>query len=104
MKNKAPKYLPSSLEVSKTVYKVTPRSKSWIYRNKAFGMCSFDPKEIEVAITDDKKENIATLAHEFAHAYLNEYNIKVNKKWTEENLVQLVENIFIDLYTQLPKN
>lgn len=102
-KRKHPSYLPETLQVSKKEYQVLPRSKSWFYKNKAFGTCCFEEKEIKVAITEDKLENLSTLAHEFAHAYINEYNIKANKKWTEENLVLLFENIFIKFYTQLDK-
>lgn len=100
-RQRKPSYIPKKLEVNGKEYKVTPRSVSWLYKNKAFGMCDPTSRHIEVAITKDTEENKGTLAHEFAHAYIKELEIKINKKWTEESMVKLFENIFTDLFNQL---
>ena len=100
-KKRHPTYLPRSLKVRKKEYTVEPRSESWMNKNKAYGMAFFGDHTLKIGITSAKLENISTLAHEFGHAYINEYRIKASTERTEEDLVKLFEKMFIVLYTQL---
>jgi hypothetical protein len=101
VKKKHPRYLPKELKVKEVSYKIQPRSMSWSNKNKALGQCDYINRSLEVAITPDEEENLSTLAHEYAHAYIYRYRIKAKKKWTEEQLVRWFEKVFTKLHKQL---